>query len=115
MSTMPRHRTVADVMSTLVHVASPLTPFKLLVRLIEENKISATPIVDQHGIPVGVVSESDLLLKERREELESARDLVHPRRHHKQRAKAEGLAASDVMSSPPITWDPAADWLTLRV
>jgi len=103
MITLPRHRTVADVMTTRVHVASPETPFKLLVRLIEENRISAVPIVDQTGVPVGVVSESDLLFKERRGELTSGPDLLHPRRHRKERAKAEGLIASDVMTSPPIT------------
>src|SRR5438874_3006711 len=103
MITMPRHRTVADVMTTRVHGASPETPFKLLVRLIEENRISAVPIVDRHGIPVGVVSESDLLFKERRGQLASETDILHPRRRHKERAKAEGLVASDVMTSPPIT------------
>ncbi len=103
MITLPRHRTVADVMTSRVHVASPETPFKLLVRLIEENRISAVPIVDHEGIPVGVVSESDLLFKEQRGELASKTDLLHPRRHHTQRAKAEGLVASDVMTSPPIT------------
>ena len=90
-------------MTTRVHVASPLTPFKLLVRLIEENTVSAIPIVDQGGIPVGVVSEADLLFKERRHELESERDLLHMQRRRKERAKAEGLVASDVMTSPPIT------------
>ena len=103
MMTVPRHRTVADVMTTRVHVASPDTPFKLLVRLIEENRISAVPILDHNGIPVGVVSESDLLLKQRRRELASEPDLLHPRRRHRERAKAEGLVASDVMTSPPIT------------
>jgi len=103
MSMLPRHRTVADVMTARVHVASPLTPFKLLVRLIEENRISAVPIVDQTGIPIGVVSESDLLLKERRGELESEGDLLHPRRRQTERAKADGLVAQDVMTSPPIT------------
>lgn len=103
MSSLPRHRTVADVMTTRVHVASPMTPFKLLVRLIEENKVSAIPIVDQHGVPVGVVSESDLLFKERVAELESTSDLLHPRRHSRELAKAEGMVASDVMSSPAIT------------
>lgn len=100
---IPRRRTVADVMTTQVHVASPMTPFKLLVRLIEENRISAIPIVDRAGLPVGVVSESDLLLKERRAELESATNLVHLRRRRSDRAKAEGLVASDLMSIPPIT------------
>lgn len=90
-------------MTTSVHVASPLTPFKLLVRLIEENRVSAIPIVDQQGVPIGIVSEADLLLKEQRHELESERDLVHPRRRQQLRAKAAASAASELMTSPPIT------------
>jgi CBS domain-containing protein len=103
MSTVPKHRTVADVMTAKVHVAGPQTPFKLLVRLIEENKISAIPIVDLQGVPVGIVSEADLLQKERRRELESGVDLLHPRRRRQERAKAEGLVAADLMTSPPLT------------
>jgi len=103
MSSMPRRRTVSDVMTAHVHVAGPQTPFKLLVRLIEENRVSAIPIVDQHGVPMGVVSESDLLLKERRRELDGASDLFHARRRRELRAKADGLLASDLMTSPPIT------------
>ena len=67
-------------MTRRVHVASALTPVKLVVRLIEENRVSAIPIVDQQGAPVGIVSESDLLLKERRHELESTQSLFHPRK-----------------------------------
>lgn len=100
---LPRHRTVADVMTTQVHVATPLTPFKLLVRVIEENKVSAIPIVDRNGIPVGVVSESDLLLKERRSQLERQKIVLHARRHREEISKAEGIVASDLMTSPPIT------------
>jgi CBS domain-containing protein len=103
MNTLPRHRTVSDVMTSQVHVADPLAPFKLLVRLIEENRVSAIPIVDQTGVPVGIVSESDLLLKERRLELESSRDLLHPQKRRHEREKAAGTVASDVMTSPAIT------------
>ena len=99
----PRHRTVSDVMTSRVHVARPTTPFKLLVQLIEDNRISAVPILDEHGVPVGIVSEADLLLKERRQELESEQSLLHPRRRREQRAKAEGVVASEIMTAPPIT------------
>jgi CBS domain-containing protein len=102
-SSLPRHRTIADVMTKRVHVASPMTPFKLLVRLIEENRISAIPIVDQGGVPVGLVSEGDLLYKERMEELETSTDLLHLRRRQREKAKAEGLIAANVMTSPAIT------------
>ena len=90
-------------MTGQVHVARPLTPFKRLVQLIEENKISAVPIVDEQGVPIGIVSESDLLLKERRHELESEPSLLHPKRRREQRAKAGGVVAHEIMTTPPIT------------
>lgn len=103
MTSLPRHRTVSDVMTSRVHVARPQAPFKLLVRLIEENRVSAIPIVDDTGLPVGIVSESDLLLKSRRLELESSRDLLHRQKRLAERAKAAGTVAADVMTSPAIT------------
>ncbi len=90
-------------MTSKVHVARPLTRFKRLVQLIEENKISAVPIVDEEGMPVGIVSESDLLLKERREELETEGSMLHPKRRREQRSKAVGVVAAQMMSKPPIT------------
>ena len=81
----PRRRTVSDVMTKRVHVASPLASFKQLVRLIAENRVSAIPIVDQMGVPIGIVSESDLLLNER--------TLARP----------QDAIASKFMTSPVIT------------
>jgi CBS domain-containing protein len=106
MTSVQGRRTVADVMTTQVHVARPLTPFKLLVQLIEDNKISAVPIVDEQGIPVGIVSESDLLLKERQEELQSEMNLLRPRLRREQRAKAAGVVAGEIMTTPAITIGP---------
>jgi CBS domain-containing protein len=103
MSHLPLHRSVSDVMTSRVHVASPLAPFKQLVRLIEENRVSAIPIVDQQGVPVGIVSESDLLLKERRFDLERSHDLLHVQKRRQDRVKARGTVASEVMTSPAIT------------
>jgi len=102
-SVLLRHRTVGDVMTSRVHVASPLTPFKLLVRLIEENRISAIPIVDTRGVPVGVVSESDLLLNEWRGELEADTGPLHAWKNRLERAKAGAVLAQDLMTSPAIT------------
>lgn len=90
-------------MTRHVHVASPQTPFKVLVRLIKENKVSAIPIVDQQGMPIGIVSEADLMIKERRHELDSAEDFLHLQKRRHDRAKADGTVASEVMTSPAIT------------
>lgn len=103
MVSLPRHRTVSDVMTRGVHVASPATPFKLVVRLIEENHVSAIPIVDGLGLPLGIVSESDLMLKERRHGLASKVDLVHLRRRRQLQVKADAIVASDLMTAPAIT------------
>ncbi|HEV2033540.1 MAG TPA: CBS domain-containing protein [Candidatus Dormibacteraeota bacterium] len=78
--------TVSDVMTVHVHVASASTPIKLLVRLIEENRVGAIPIVDQQGVPIGIVLETDLLMVDR----------WHGRNG------AEGVAASQIMTSAPI-------------
>ena len=65
-------------MTTHVHVASPQAPFKVLVRLIEENKVGAIPIVDQQGTPIGIVSEADLPLGERRHETVASQLMTFP-------------------------------------
>jgi CBS domain-containing protein len=103
MSSIPRHRTAADVMTRHVHVATPSTPFKVLVRLLDENRISAVPVVDQHGMPLGVVSESDLLLKERLTELANTDSPLHLWRRRQEREKAHGVIAAELMTSPAIT------------
>lgn len=90
-------------MTAHVHVATPSTPFKVLVRLLEENRISAVPIVDRQGMPVGVVSESDLLQKERWSELANEDSPLHLWRHRIERDKAQGVIALELMTSPPIT------------
>ncbi len=90
-------------MTKSVHVAGPQTPFKMLVRLIDENRISAVPIVDVRGMPLGVVSESDLLMKERQTDLTNEAGFLEVRRHRHEKAKAEGLVAGDLMTSPAVT------------
>src|SRR4030088_1372920 len=103
MNRLPRHRTVSDVMTRHVHVASPLTPFKRLVRLIEEDRVSAIPIVDQQGVPIGIVSQTALLIKQANQRLHVSRDVLQVEKRRHERAKAEGTFASDVMTSPVVT------------
>jgi CBS domain-containing protein len=47
------HRTVEELMSRDVVRAQPDTPFKELVRLLEENDVTAVPVVDRPGRPAG--------------------------------------------------------------
>ncbi|MFC8917645.1 CBS domain-containing protein [Streptomyces sp. NPDC047821] len=56
-----RHRTVADLMTPDAVTVQRETPFKEIARLLDEYDITAVPVVDEDGRPVGVVSEADLL------------------------------------------------------
>ena len=59
--------TIATVMTTDVITAPPSTTFKELVQLIARHGVSALPVVDDQRRLVGIVSEADLLLKEKPE------------------------------------------------
>lgn len=59
-----RHRTVGDLMTHTVVRVRPDTPFKTIAELFAEHDITAVPVVDDSGRPVGVVSEADLLRRE---------------------------------------------------
>jgi CBS domain-containing protein len=97
------HRRVADVMTTDLVVATPSTSVPDLARMMRENAVSALPVVDEDGRPVGVVSEADLLVKER--ELAAHHGGLWMESHPTagDRVKAEALEAAELMSSPPAT------------
>jgi CBS domain-containing protein len=95
------HRKVRDVMTRHVHAVAPATPFATIVRLIEENRIGALPVVEARRV-IGIVSKGDLLPKIERfdlgpESLLAAGPMQGPVR------KAEGIRAKDLMTSPAVT------------
>jgi CBS domain-containing protein len=80
----------------------PQTPYKEIVELLTEHGISAVPVVGEDGVPVGVVSEADLVSKEEFEGGTDPMPLLHSgarRRWH----QAAGLTAADVMHPKVIT------------
>jgi len=99
-------RTVREAMTKTVVTAPEDAPFKELVRLMREHRVSALPIVGIDGAILGVVSEADLLLKEAPEVLTS--HVFEGRVHREERRKAEGKVARDLMTSPAITIGPEA-------
>ncbi|MEV4331716.1 CBS domain-containing protein [Streptomyces sp. NPDC049597] len=56
-----RHRCVADLMTPEAVSVQRGTVFKEIARLLDEFGITAVPVIDDDGRPVGVVSEADLL------------------------------------------------------
>ncbi|MEV6235615.1 CBS domain-containing protein [Lentzea sp. NPDC051838] len=95
-----REPTVASLMTREVITADVGSSFKELVRLLEDNRISAVPVLDG-GFPVGVVSEADLMPKEEfRGGTEDAPGVFAGRSTKHRWEQATGLTARDIMTSP---------------
>jgi CBS-domain-containing membrane protein len=94
---------VSDVMTTDVVSVRTNTPFRTIVRLLDETGCSGLPVVDETRRVVGMVSSADLVVKSHR-----ANDvgIGAPAEH---RRRAEGLVAGDLMSTPAVTIDAETD------
>jgi CBS-domain-containing membrane protein len=100
-------RTVQDVMTRDVVAVQGATPFKELVRLLNEHRITALPVLDDAGrVVVGVVSETDLVLKEVAPLREDHTPVFETAQHRRERAKAASLTAVDLMTAPAVTAGP---------
>ena len=98
--------TVRDVMTRKVVTASPSTSWKDAVRLIEEAHVHALPVVED-GRVVGVVAESDLLLKE--EMLTGPLTMRSiSRQARRDRIRARATTVGQMMTKPAVTIDPDA-------
>ena len=99
--------TVKDVMTTRVVWVKKSAPFREMARALRENRISAFPVLDDGGKVIGVVSEADMLTKEALGgEHDGLPGMVTDLLHHKDRAKARGITAGDLMTAPPVTVGP---------
>ncbi|QLJ02435.1 CBS domain-containing protein [Streptomyces sp. NEAU-sy36] len=105
------HRTVEELMTREVVRARQDTSFKELARLLEENDITAVPVVDELDRPVGVVSEADLLRKSA-DQADPAGLAPAPHLEAEERARAEGTRAEEVMSAPAVCARP--EWTVVE-
>jgi CBS domain-containing protein len=95
---------IYDLMSREVVSVRPDTPLKEVARLLVEHAISGVPVVDERGAVVGVVSESDFMIKERGRTYiprSPLRWLLGETQHDL--ARVEATTAGEAMSVPPIT------------
>ncbi|MFI6645429.1 CBS domain-containing protein [Streptomyces sp. NPDC050504] len=99
-------RTVSDVMTHTAVAVGRDAPFKEIVKLMEQWKISALPVLAGEGRVIGVVSEADLLHKE--EFRDSDPDRFTQLRRLSDLAKAGALTAGELMTSPAVTVHPDA-------
>jgi CBS domain-containing protein len=78
------------------------TPYKDIARLLAERNISAVPVIDETGVPVGVVSEADLLVKAEYQDLDKPSPFSGTRLRHEW-IKAQSRVAAELMSPQPLT------------
>ncbi|WP_328500579.1 CBS domain-containing protein [Streptomyces sp. NBC_00457] len=97
---------VRDVMTHTVAVIGRGASFKDIVRMMQEWKVSALPVVEGERRVVGVVSEADLLPKE--EFRDSDPDRYTQLRRLTDLAKAGAVTAGELMTSPALTTRPDA-------
>ena len=102
-----------DVMTPNLVSVGPDVPINQIARVLVENGISAVPVVDESGAPLGMVSEGDLIPR-REVEREARRDwwldmlaegeAINP--DFLANLKAPNRKATDVMTCPVVTVHP---------
>ncbi|MFE0252335.1 CBS domain-containing protein [Streptomyces sp. NPDC059010] len=103
-----KHNKVGSVMTTEVVRAEYGTTFKEVARLLGEHRISGLPVVDEDEKVIGVVSETDLMLRQA-----GTPDPYEPKKRFRfdrlsragreRAAKARARTAGRLMTEPPIT------------
>jgi CBS-domain-containing membrane protein len=89
--------TVSDVMTHTVVAVGRDAPFKEIVQLFDQWKVSALPVLEGEGRVVGVVSEADLLHKE------EFRDADDTGGEFADRLKAGAVTAGELMNAPAVS------------
>ncbi|MCC3413071.1 MAG: CBS domain-containing protein [Microcoleus sp. PH2017_29_MFU_D_A] len=106
-------KTVADVMSRDPILARPETPLNEAIKILADRRISGLPVVDENGLLVGVISETDLMWRETGVTppayimvLDSVIYLENPSRYERELHKALGQTVGEAMSQEPVTIEP---------
>lgn len=103
-------KTVADLMTCDVLTVTPTTPLSAAIKLLVDRQISGLPVVDDRGKLVGVISESDLMWREKGLDLpphiiflDSIIYLENPLQHERDLHKVLGQTVGEVMTDRPIS------------
>lgn len=103
-----REPAVADVMTRQVITAVPDTPFRELVGTLLVHDLSAIPVIDLAGRPVGVVTDIDTLTKLEYHDGNDYPPLFAGAQCRARWRKSSGVTAADLMTTPaPITAESA--------
>ncbi len=105
-----------EIMTSPVFTVSPDTPVAQIARLLREKHISGTPVVDDAGKLVGIVTEIDLIKRHARVHfpvylpfLDSLIFLESPRRYQEDVRRVLGTTAEEIMTRSVQTATPETD------
>jgi CBS domain-containing protein len=103
-----KHNKIGSVMTTEVVRATYGTPFKEVARLLGDHRISGLPVVDDDEKVIGVISETDLMVRQA-----ESPDPYEPKKRFRfadltpaakrRAAKARARTAGQLMTEPPVT------------
>jgi CBS-domain-containing membrane protein len=98
--------TVGEVMTKRVIAVSQDADFKRIAHVLREFRVSASPVISDQGVVVGVVSEADLLCKPAEPDLPVG--LTRLRWKLGEESKITAITADQLMTSPAVTIRPDA-------
>jgi CBS domain-containing protein len=97
---------IRDVMTTDVLTVTPETSLKEAAEILAERRISGLPVVDSEGSVLGVLSEADILFKERlRPEERGLLLRLFRGGDARLREKPEATTVGEAMTAPAMTID----------
>ena len=103
-------QTVAELMNRDVQTVLPITPLAEAIKILVDRQISGLPVVDETGKLVGIISESDLMWREKGLDrppyimfLDSVIYLQNPAKHDRDLHKVLGQTVGEVMTSHAIS------------
>src|SRR5215475_12991491 len=103
---------VVDVMTKVVIAVRADTPLQEIARLLKEHRIGGAPVIDGEGKVIGIVSDCDLFLKQKRVRRMGIHapaifgQLIEPEDIAEIYERARRLTAADVMTKAAVTVEP---------
>lgn len=110
--------TVADIMARNPVTVRPEDSVETLLRTLRDHELPGVPVVDREGRCVGIVTESDLVLRDEEEDLHLPLHIsllggtifLGPVKRFEERfRKAIAATVADMMTADPITVAPDTD------
>ncbi|MCZ4101769.1 CBS domain-containing protein [Streptomyces sp. H39-C1] len=99
-----RHNRITDVMTANVVKAVHATPFKVVAEQLSRHGISGLPVVDGDDKVIGVISETDLMMRQAASVAETASRWSRLfRGHRREQIKVRARTAGQLMSQPAVT------------